>query len=314
MSDLLRPLTRIRRRLGLVAFGVLSASLAAREPQLVVNVWPGPPPGETKALPPEADTTNDTGRIVAGRRVIRLGNVSTPQLAVYRPAKDKDSGAAIVVCPGGGFNILAYDLEGTEVAEWLNTIGVTAIVLKYRVPFRDPAKRWLAAVQDTQRAMSLVRSRAAEWHLDSKRIGVLGFSAGGAAAALTSILFDQRQYAASDAIDQVSSRPDFSLLIYTGGAFVDPGKTQLRDDIKVPAGVPPMFLVHAFDDTVPVFTSLLLAAEVKKAGGSAEVHVYDAGGHGYGLRRVAEMPVTTWPLRAEEWMARRGLLMPTGSK
>lgn len=285
-----------------------SLSLATAAEPLVLNVWPGTPPGDTRTLPPEADTTDANGRMVGGRRVIRLGNVSTPQLAVYRPAKARDTGAAVIVCPGGGFNILAYDLEGTEVAEWLNTLGVTAIVLKYRVPFRDPAKRWLAAVQDTQRAMSLVRSKAAEWRIDPRRIGVLGFSAGGAAAALTSLRFEQRQYPAMDAIDQISSRPDFALLIYTGGAFVDRGATQLRDDVKVPAGVPPLFLVHAFDDNVPVYTSLLLAAEVKKAGGSAEVHVYDAGGHGYGLRPVAEFPVTTWPARAAEWLTRRGLL------
>lgn len=293
---------------GLLGVLLASATAAAREPDLVIDVWPGPPPGETKALPPEADTTKADGRLVAGRRVVRLGNVSRPQLAVYRPSRDRDTGASVVICPGGGFNILAYDLEGTEVADWLNTIGVTGIVLKYRVPFRDPQKRWLAAVQDAQRAMSLVRSKAGEWRLDPQRIGILGFSAGGATAALTSLFLDERQYPAGDAIDRVSSRPDFSLLIYTGGALVDRGATTLRDDVKVPANTPPLFLVHAFDDNVPVHASLLLAAEVKKAGGSAEVHVYDAGGHGYGLRPVPELPVTSWPKRAEEWMARRGLL------
>lgn len=298
----------LRRLAFSIALLLAALPALAREPNLVVNVWPDKPPGETKAFPPEADTTKADGRMVAGRRVIRLGNVTTPQLAVFRPAKERDTGAAVVICPGGGFNILAYDLEGTEVADWLNTIGVTGIVLKYRVPFRDPQKRWLAAVQDAQRAMSLTRSRAREWGIDPQRIGILGFSAGGATAALTSILLDDRQYPAADAIDRVSSRPDFSLLIYTGGALVDRGATELRGDVKVPAGVPPMFFVHAFDDNVPVFASLLLAAEVKKVGGSAEVHVYDAGGHGYGLRPVAELPVTTWPKRAEEWLARRGLL------
>jgi acetyl esterase/lipase len=286
----------------------LAASVALAVPApLVLNVWPGPPPGETKTLPPEADQTKDTDKLIAGRRIIKLGNVSTPQLAVYRPAPDKDTGASVIICPGGGFNILAYDLEGTEVADWLNTIGVTGIVLKYRVPARDPAKRWLAAVQDAQRSVSLVRSKAAEWGLDPHRIGILGFSAGGATAALTSLGYNQRQYPAVDARDEVSSRPDFSLIIYPGG-FVEPGKTKLSADITVPRDAPPMFFVQAFDDHVSVHNTFELASELKRAGGSAEVHVYDTGGHGYGLRLVLELPVTSWSKRAEEWLARRGLL------
>lgn len=281
-------------------------ALTAAEP-LVLNVWPGPPPGETKPLPPEADQTKDTDKLIAGRRIIKLGNVSTPQLAVYRPAKDKDCGTSVVICPGGGFNILAYDLEGTEVAAWLNSLGVTAIVLKYRVPARDPGKRWLAAVQDAQRSMSLVRSQAAAWGLDPGRIGVLGFSAGGVTAALTSLHFETRQYPAIDGVDQFPSRPDFTLLIYSGG-MVERGQTTMNPDIRVTKEAPPMFFVHAFDDGVPVQNALLLAAELKRVGGSAEVHVYDTGGHGYGLRFVADQPVTTWPKRAEEWLGRRGLL------
>jgi len=290
-----------------VALLLAVATLSAAEPFAVLNVWPGPPPGETKTLPPEADQTKDTDRLIAGRRIIKLGNVSTPQLAVYRPARDKDTGAAVVICPGGGFNILAYDLEGTEVAAWLNALGVTGIVLKYRVPARDPQQRWLAAVQDAQRATSLVRSRAAEWKLDPSRIGLLGFSAGGVTAAYTALADGKRHYDPLDAVDQVSSRPDFALLIYTGG-FVERGKTEFSPGIVVPKNTPPMFFVHAFDDGLPVQNALLLAAELKKAGGSAEVHVYDTGGHGYGLRHVPELPVTTWPQRAAEWLARRDLL------
>lgn len=285
---------------------VSAALLPAAEP-LVLNVWPGPPPGETKPLPPESDQTKDTDRLIGGRRIIKLGNVSTPQLAVYRPAREKDTGAAVVICPGGGFNILAYDLEGTEVAEWLNGIGVTGIVLKYRVPARDPQKRWLAPVQDAQRAMSLVRSRAREWGLDPQRVGILGFSAGGATAGYAALLREERQYPAIDAIDQTPCRPDFALLIYTAG-FVERGQTTMNQTVAVTKEAPPMFLVHAFDDNVPVQNALLLAAELRKVGGSAEVHVYDTGGHGYGLRPVAEHPVTSWPKRAEEWLARRGIL------
>lgn len=284
---------------------ILPALAAA--PALTLDVWPGTPPGDTKELPPEADQTKNSDRLIAGRRIIKLGNVSRPQLAVFRPAKEKDTGAAVVICPGGGFNILAYDLEGTEVAEWLNGLGVTGIVLKYRVPARDPAKRWLAAVQDAQRAVSLVRGRAAEWGVDPNRIGILGFSAGGTTAAYTALSGANRHYAPVDPSDQVSGRPDFALLIYTGG-FVERGQTTLRSDVAIGPGAPPFFLVHAFDDGVPVQNSLLLAAEVKKQGGSAEVHVYDTGGHGYGLRHVPGLPVTTWPARAAEWLARRGLL------
>lgn len=287
---------------------LLPAAALAAEP-LVLDVWPGPPPGETKTLAPEADQTKETDILIGGRRIIKLGNVSVPQLAVYRPAKDKDTGAAVVICPGGGFNILAYDLEGTEVAAWLNSLGVTGIVLKYRVPARDPAKRWLAAVQDAQRAMGLVRSRAAEWGIDPRRIGILGFSAGGAAAGLTALAGDRRAYPEIDAADAVPFRPDFALLVYPA-YFVERGQTELR----IPAGfavtktVPPVFFVHAFDDGVPVQNSLLLAAELKRAGGSAEVHVYDTGGHGYGLRPVAGLPVTSWPQRAAEWLERGGWL------
>lgn len=287
---------------------LLLAPVTAAEP-LVLNLWPGRPPGDDRALPPEADQTKDTDKLIAGRRIIKLGNVSVPQLAVHRPPAAQDTGAAVVICPGGGFSILAYDLEGTEVAAWLNSIGVTGIVLKYRVPARDPARRWLAPVQDAQRAMSLVRSRAAEWGIDPARIGLMGFSAGGTTAAYASLLLEERRYEAVDAADRFPCRPDFTLLIYTGG-FVERGQTTLAlpSGLAMRREVPPMFFVHAWDDGVPVQNALLAAAELKRAGGEVEVHVYDTGGHGYGLRPVADQPVTTWPARAEAWLARRGLL------
>lgn len=293
----------------LVALTLPLVSTFAAAPAVTLDVWPGTPPGDKKELPPESDQTKDSDKLIAGRRIIKLGNVSRPQLAVFRPAREKDTGAAVVICPGGGFSILAYDLEGTEVAEWLNSLGVTGIVLKYRVPSRDPAQRWLAAVQDAQRTMSIVRNRAAEWGIDPRRLGILGFSAGGVTAAYTALAGEKRHYPAVDAIDSAPCRPDFALLIYPGG-FVERGQTTMRSDVTVPAGTPPFFFVHAFDDGVPVQNSLLLSAELRKQGGSAEVHVYDAGGHGYGLRHVPELPVTTWPARAAEWLARRRLLQP----
>lgn len=286
---------------------VLGGSVAFGAEPLTLNVWPGKPPGETKELPPEADQTKPQDRLIAGRRIIKLGNVSTPQLTVYRPAKNKDTGAAVVICPGGGHHILAYDLEGTEVAEWLNEIGVTGIVLKYRVPFRDPEKRWLAAVQDAQRAISLVRSKAAEWKLDPKRIGILGFSAGGQVAGLASIFDEHRQYKPLDDVDKVASRPDFAVLIYPGGFEVQ-GQPKLRDEVQVTKQSPPMFFVHAFDDGVTALNTLLLATELKKVGVPAEVHVYATGGHGYGLRHVDGQPVTDWPKPCEAWLKTTGII------
>lgn len=272
---------------------------------VVLNLWPDKPPGNEPELPPEADLTKPEDRLIAGRRIIKLGNVSTPQIAVFKPDPSLDTGAAVVICPGGGHHILAYDLEGTEVAEWLNTLGVTGIVLKYRVPFRNPDRRYEAAVQDAQRAMSLVRAHADEWKLDPKRIGICGFSAGGETAGLTT-LFTERLYAAADDVDKQSHRPDFALLIYPA-YFVNEKGDALREHVKVPSDVAPVFFVHAFNDGVLPQSSLLLASAIRSAGGTAEVHVYATGGHGYGLRPTTEA-VTNWPARAGEWMRERGFL------
>lgn len=291
----------------LIGIAVWPAPVQASDP-IVLPVWPNVPPGETKPLPPEADQTKPDDDLIAGRRIIKLGNVSTPQIAVYQPDPQFHNGAAVVICPGGGHHILAYDLEGTEVAQWLNSLGVTGIVLKYRVPFRDPDKRWRAAVQDAQRAMSLVRHHADAWNLDPQRIGICGFSAGGQTAALTSVFLKDRTYEAVDAIDQLSCRPDFAMLIYPGG-LVEQGTRSLHEYIQVTPDVPPMFFVHAFDDRVSVHNSLALAAQLKDADVPCELHVYAQGGHGYGLRET-EMPVTRWPARAEAWMKNLGLLSP----
>ena len=301
----------MRRACLAALFMVSSAGLiTAAEPE-VINIWPAAAPGETKPLPPEQDMTKPDDPLIGGRAIIKLGNVSTPQIAIYRPDKSKDTGAAVVICPGGGHYILAYDHEGTEVAEWLNTIGVTGILLKYRVPARDTTHRWQAAVQDAQRAVSLVRSRAEEWNIDPKRIGILGFSAGGETAGLTALFLNQRKYDAIDNVDQVSSRPDFAVLIYAGG-FFDKDQGRLREYVSASKETPPMFFAHAFDDKVPVENSLLLAAELKKVGVPAELHIYATGGHGFGMRDTGE-PCNTWPARCEEWMRRMGWL-ETSSK
>lgn len=280
--------------------------LGAAEP-VVIDLWPGTPPGPAVELPAEADQTKPSDTLIAGRRIIKLGNVTTPQIAVYRPPAEKDTGAAVVICPGGGYHILAYDLEGTEVAEWLNGIGVTGIVLKYRVPFRDPDNRGLAGLQDAQRALSIVRHRAAEWSLDPQRIGILGFSAGGDVANRTVFRAAERQYDPVDAADTASCRPDFLVYIY-GAGTVDRESGQIKPDLALAAPPPPAFFVHAWDDGVDVRNPLALATEWKRAGGQAEIHIFPTGGHGYGLRPVKDLPVTDWPALCTRWLKTAGLL------
>ncbi|MHC4517279.1 MAG: alpha/beta hydrolase [Planctomycetota bacterium] len=272
--------------------------LTAAEPT-TWNLWPGRPPGEVKTLPPESDQTRpDDGRLVAGRRVTRLQNVSTPTIAIFKPDPAIDTGTSVIIAPGGGHWILAYDLEGTEVAQWLNSIGVTGIVLKYRVPggARNPDKRWLAAAQDGQRAMSLVRGRAKEIGIDPHKIGIMGFSAGGSPVKYTA-LTKKRLYDPVDQYDTVSFRPDFAAPIYAGG---------LPEGVAIPKDCPPFFMVITSDDRRPVEVAEMYVA-LKKAGVSAELHIYESGGHGYGLRKT-EQPVTTWPDSMADWMRQLKLL------
>ena len=199
-----------------------------------------------------------------------------------KPAKDKDTGTSIIICPGGGHNILAFDHEGTEVAEWLNTLGVTGIVLKYRVPFRNPNNKSEAAVQDAQRAVRMVRANAKEWGLDAARIGILGFSAGGETAGLAAINHKSELYKAIDKVDEASARPDFAVLVYP--AYLVESKTGLLlPSVKVTAKTPPTFLAHAFDDPVTPVNSLQYALELKRFKVPCELHLYSAGGHGYAL-------------------------------
>ncbi|MEZ6131746.1 MAG: alpha/beta hydrolase [Planctomycetaceae bacterium] len=276
----------------------------AAEPTEVIKLWPGTPPGPAREVGEEADTSGPDGRRVAGRSVIRLGNVSSPEAHVFLPPADKRNGSAVVVCPGGGYNILAWDLEGLEVAEWLNSIGVTAIVLKYRVPTGKVDPKWLQPVQDAQRTISIVRSKADAWKLDANRIGILGFSAGGHTAAMTS-LAGKRHYETIDAADEQSCTPNAAILIYPA-YLSNKENTSLSDGLVVTESSPTTFIVHAFDDGVPVQGSLLLMMALKNAKVPSELHVYDTGGHGYGLRPVADRPVTSWPDRCHEWLKRNG--------
>jgi acetyl esterase/lipase len=302
------------RTVSLIVGMIVSAALAAGSSTIapqVIDVWPDKVPGETGAIGEEKFQEQKPGE----KPVKRLTNVSKPTLTLFRPAKEKDTGAAVIIAPGGGYNILAWDLEGEEVAAWLNSIGVTGIVLKYRVPRRssDPKDQApLGPLQDAQRAMSLVRSRAKDWGIDPNRIGMLGFSAGGNLTARTATNFDKRAYEPIDAIDQVSCRPDFGVLVYSG-LVARRDKPELMPDIRVSAETPPCFFAHAGDDRVDVENSVLMYLALKRAKVPAELHVYASGGHGFGLR-PSEQPCSTWPKRCEEWLRVRGVLKPTAER
>jgi len=294
----------LRLILGLL-FTVLAA-WAGEPPTL--RLWPGRAPGETKALPPEADQTKPSDDLIAGRRLIRLGNVSDPTVTIYAPDAAHRTGTAALVCPGGGYYILAMDLEGTEVCAWLNSIGVTAVLLKYRVPVREGQTHYAAALQDAQRALGLVRSRAGEFGLDPHRIGVLGFSAGGHLAAALSNNHETRTYPAIDAADGASCRPDFTVLIYPAYLADKDRDDALPPEIRVNAGrTPPAFIAMAQDDPVRVENALTYYGALQRAKVPAELHLYPLGGHGYGLRRTAAT-VTTWPDRVTDWLRAGGWL------
>lgn len=282
-----------------ILLGAAAVHTARAAQPVVWDLWPGNPPGDSASLPPEFDRTGPESRLVAGRRVTRLTNVSAPTLSIFQPRREIDTGTAIVIAPGGGHSILAYDLEGTEVAEWLNSIGVTGIVLKYRVPARDPNKRWLASVQDGQRAMSVVRGRANEIGIEPDKVGIIGFSAGGSPVRYTALV-KERLYEPVDKYDSVPFRPDFAVPIYSGG---------IPEGAAISKDCPPFFMVIAHDDRDRSVAVAELYIALKKAGVSAELHVYESGGHGYGLRPT-ELPVTRWPDRMKEWMRRLKLLEP----
>lgn len=274
----------------------------------VIDLWPagripGPP---AKVEGEERDLTRESDRLVAGRRIIKLGHVSKPQVHVYYPDAAKANGGAVAICPGGGFHILAWDLEGTEVAEWLTGLGFLAAVVKYRVPtgpHGDPCE-WQGPVMDAQRALSILRSLAGKRDLDPARIGILGFSAGGQTAALAAVRNGARLYDPIDAVDEAGCRADFALLIYPGGIATNTG--ELKPEFTVNKETPPMFFAHAADDRVTPLSSTALFTALKLRDVPAELHVYARGGHGYGLRPT-DQPVTHWPVQAEGWLRSMGI-------
>jgi acetyl esterase/lipase len=232
--------------------------------------------------------------------------VSAPTLTLYSP-KGKNTGAAVVVFPGGGYSILAIDLEGTEVCDWLTARGITCALLKYRVPETGPYPKSAAALQDAQRAVGVVREHAAEWKIDAKRVGVLGFSAGAHLAAAVSTHYEQRLYPRVDAADDLSCRPDFEVVVYPGYlAQADKGFA-FTPDIPVTKETPPTFLVQAEDDPVHVENAVQYFMALKSAGVPTEMHLYAKGGHGYGLRRT-DLPVTGWPDLVDVWLKTIGMV------
>ncbi len=270
----------------------------ATEP-IIWQLWPGETPGGNVELPPEYNKTKAGDKLVAGRPVIRLTNVTKPTLVIYKPDKEIATGTAIIIAPGGGHAILGYDLGGTEVAEWFSSIGVTAIVLKYRVPGRafNKDKIWLAAAQDGQRAVSLVRGRADELGIKPDKIGILGFSAGGTPVVHTTVV-TERTYEPVDKYDQVSFTANFAAPISTGGS---PPNTIL------PKHIPPVFMVVAHNDRNMSLGIIETYKSLKKAGVSAELHIYESGGHVFGVRKTG-LPLSNWPQRMKEWMIRLKLL------
>jgi acetyl esterase/lipase len=292
--------------------GISTATFAQQSPwppspsHTTLPVWPHAAPGA-----PETDTTTPKDHFVADKPVIRLGNVSAPTLTLYQPTT-KNTGAAIVVFPGGGYHILAIDLEGTEICDWLTSEGINCILLKYRVPDSGPYPKSSAALQDAQRALGVVRSHATEWHIDPHRIGVLGFSAGAHLAAALSTHFDQRLYDPIDAADKLSCRPDFAAIVYPGYLAVAEENFAPNTEIHATEQTPPSFIVQAEDDPVHVENATVYFLALKNAKVPTELHIYAQGGHGYGLRRTAQ-PVTAWPQLVEAWLRTIQILPPSPS-
>ncbi len=286
-----------------LVLGLSSLGRTADEPKAdaprgeVIDLWPSTPPGEAGKVGEET-AKKDKQDVVTS-----ITNVTKPTLTVRRPERSKDNGAVVVICPGGGYNNLAWNHEGEKVADWLNSIGVTGVILKYRVPRREGTPKGEPppqALMDAQRAVSLVRSKAGEWGTDTKRIGILGFSAGGHLAIWAGTNFDHRSYESVDPADKADCRPDFAVAVYPGGV-VKPGTADLRPEVHINSQTPPTFLAHAGDDRVSVENSVAIYLALKHAGVPAELHIYSTGGHGFGMR-PSDNPCSTWPQRCADWM------------
>ena len=298
--------------------GRLSAQKAVWQPSpghTEIAIWPGAAPDAQPVAGPEFAETSGKDFLPGGRPTVGVSNVTRPTMTVYPPTV-KNTGAAVVVFPGGGYQVLAIDLEGTEVCDWLTPKGITCVLLKYRVtdvgpyPKSGPYPESPMALEDAQRTVGLVRFHAAEWHIDPHKIGVLGFSSGGHLVAAMSTHFKKRLYPPVDAADKESCRPDFAVAIYPGHLLLGGGKFELNPNVPVTSQTPPTFLLQDEDDHVDnVNDSLVYYIALKKAGVPVEMHLYAQGGHAFGLRRT-KFPVTAWPQLVETWLGTLGMISP----
>ncbi|SHN11905.1 alpha/beta hydrolase [Mucilaginibacter sp. OK098] len=248
----------------------------------------------------EQDISKPGEGLVEGRSVIRLADIINPTIKIFTPKNA--NGTAVIVCPGGGYGILALDLEGTELCTWFNSIGVTAILLKYRVPALPGKLRYEAPLQDAQRALGLVRFNAAKWGIKPDHIGIMGFSAGGHLSALVSNTYDKRTYPQVDAADEVSCRPDFTILTYPAYLIDEKEEGKLAPEIKVTEKTPPTFIMQTEDDPINVENALYYYLALKKVKVPAEMHLYPKGGHGYGMRNKTG-GTSVYPQLIEKWLA-----------
>lgn len=307
----------------LIALCVLLAAttLHAQNPwqpspgHIQIPIWPGAIPDPRPATSPETAELTGSHDLVAGKPWLAVEHVSVPTMTVYSPTGN-NTGAAVIVFPGGGYEILAIDLEGTEACDWLTAKGITCVLLKYRVPAPRSKPYWGAypqspiALEDAQRTISLVRHRAAEWHIDPQKVGVLGFSAGGHLVAATSVHFTKRIYAAVDDADNESCRPDFAVALYPGHLSVKEGTLALNPDIAshITPQTPPTFLLQNEDDKVDtIWDALTYYAALIQANVPVEFHSYAEGGHAFGLRRTRHQ-ATAWPDLVEAWLHSIGIL------
>lgn len=288
----------------LAALAVLAISTSAHGADAVPpaaawtgDIWPGPAPGET-SLDRGTEQPPRPGEVPPVTRVV---GIRCPTLEAYLP--EKPGGRAILVLPGGGFGKVVPDKEGSEAAAWLNRLGIATFVLRYRTSEVTPDSEplWQRPLQDAQRSLRLIRARAAQWRIDRQRVGVLGFSAGGQVAAILHTRDGVSAYAAVDAVDGQSCRPDFSLLIYPWRVY-DTDTDGLLPEIQVTGNSPPAFIVHTHDDRSSSLGSVLIYAALKRHNIPAELHIYANGGHGYGMRPVQGSSIGSWPDRATEWL------------
>jgi acetyl esterase/lipase len=300
----------------LVAWMCLAWPAVGADDPLVVEIWPGRVPDESGNIGPERFVMSpklDRKQVEVTEPTKMVTDVTKPTVTIYRPAKDKETGTAILICPGGGYWNLYWQLEGEEVAAWLNSVGVTGIILKYRVPRRpdepkgEPARRPL---QDAQRAVSLVRSKAGAWGINPQRIGMVGFSAGGHLAIATATSFDKRTYEPIDDVDKISCRPDFAILVYSGYLKAK-DKDELAPGLRIPSGTPPVFLAHGGEDIISSpEQSVFMYLALKRAGIPAELHIYAISAHDFGVR-TNDHPCSTWTESCAHWLRYQGFLKPS---